>query len=243
MIRLLRSLAFNVAFWLWAAVLHVLALPVYLLAPRSWLVRVGRVWLRGVHGLARVLVGLTYEVRGRENIPDGPCLIAAKHQSAWEIFALLVELDEPAFVLKRELMRIPLFGWYTRRFGAVPIDRGGGSAALRAMVRDARAQLDRGRAVVIFPEGTRMAPDAAGSYHPGVAALYRELNVPVVPVALNSGVFWGRRKAVKHPGRITLAFLPPIQPGQNRKAFMKALAEALEPATARLVQAARGETT
>jgi len=238
---LLRSLAFNLAFWVWTALVHLMALPVYLLAPRAWLAGVGRIWLRVVHGLARRLIGLDYEVRGRENLPEGPCLIAAKHQSAWEIFALLVELDEPAFVLKRELMRIPLFGWYTRRFGAVPIDRSGGSAALRVMLRSAAGFRDAGRAVVIFPEGTRLPPGARGAYHPGVAALYRELGVPVVPVALNSGVFWGRRALVKRPGRIVLEFLEPIPPGRDRKAFMATLAERLEPASDRLLAEARGE--
>ena len=234
-----RALLFNVAFWLWTAVLYLMVLPVYLLGPRSWLVPLSKLWLRPIHALARRVIGLDYEVRGRANLPESPCLIAAKHQSAWEIFALLVELDQPAFVLKRELMRIPLFGWYTRRYGAVPIDRSGGSAALRSMLRSARGFLDAGRAVVIFPEGTRLPPGARGAYHPGVAALYRDLGVPVVPLALNAGAFWGRRALDRRPGRIVLEFLAPIPPGLDRKTFMATLADRLEPASDRLLAEAR----
>lgn len=234
----LRSLAFNVVFWIWCVGMHVLALPL-LVAPRSWLVAMGRAWLRGVVVLLRVLVGLDHEIRGREHIPREPCLIAVKHQSAWETFVLPLVLDDPAFVLKRELMSIPLFGWYVRRYGAVPVDRKGGANALRRMLHAAKAQIAGGRSVVIFPEGTRVPPGESRPYHPGVAALYRDLKLPVVPVALNSGLYWGRRRFLKRPGRITVAFQPPIPPGLDRKEFMARLQRTLDPATDALIAEAR----
>jgi len=165
------------------------------------------------------ICGLRHEIRGLANLPPGPCMIAAKHQSAWDtlIFPLLV--NGPGYIYKRELRRIPLFGWYLTRAGCIPIDRAGGPKALRRMIEHARRSLAQGRTIIIFPEGTRLAPGQRGAYHPGVAALYGQLSVPVVPVAVNSGVYWGRRAFHKQPGRIILEFLPPIAPGLPRREF------------------------
>jgi 1-acyl-sn-glycerol-3-phosphate acyltransferase len=223
---LLRSLAFSLLFWTWSAGMHVLALPL-LAAPRTWLLAVGRIWLGGLLWLTRVVAGIGYEVRGWENLPAGPCIVASKHQSAWDTFALPVLLNHPSFVLKKELMQIPLFGWYLRRYGAIPVDRSAGAKALRGMLRTAEAEVARGRAIVIFPEGTRVPPGESRPYHPGVAALYRDLDLPLVPVTLNSGLFWGRRAFLKRPGRIVLTFHPPIAPGLPRREVMARLAEAL----------------
>jgi len=155
-------------------------------------------------------------------------LIAAKHQSAWDTIIFSILLWDHCFVLKQELTRIPLFGWYLTRAGLIPVDRSGGAAALKKMVADARRAAEAGRPIVIFPEGTRVAPDAHRPYHPGVAALYSQLEVPVVPCALNSGLFWGRRSFAKRPGTITLEFLPAIPPGRPRKTFLAELEQAIE---------------
>jgi 1-acyl-sn-glycerol-3-phosphate acyltransferase len=210
----------------------VLGLPLLVL-PRSWMLAVGRVWLGGNVWLARVVAGIDHELRGAANLPAEPCIIAAKHQSAWDTFALPVFFKElqgtwPTFVLKQELMKIPLFGWYLRRYGAVPVERAAGAKALRGMLRQARAELDKGRSVVIFPEGTRVPPGETRPYHPGVAALYRELGVPVVPVTLNSGWFWGRQAFWKRPGTIVVDIQPPIPPGHPRKEIMARIATALD---------------
>jgi 1-acyl-sn-glycerol-3-phosphate acyltransferase len=203
------------------------------------MVAAGRLWQRGVQRLLAVLAGLTYEVRGRERIPATPAIFAFKHQSAWETLVLLLVLKDPAIALKRELTQIPLFGWYLLRAGMIRIDRAGGARALRALVDDARAALARGCSIVIFPEGTRAPVGERNPYHPGVAALYRQLDCPVVPVALNSGLFWRRRGFIKRPGRIVVEFLPPIAPGLDRKAFMAELEQRLEGATERLIAEAR----
>jgi 1-acyl-sn-glycerol-3-phosphate acyltransferase len=229
-----RSLLFNIAFWLWSGAMVLAVLPL-LLGPRQAMVAGARVWERGVQRLLSTIVGLGYEVRGRERIPAGPAVFAIKHQSAWETLTLHLLLADPAIVLKRELTLIPLFGRYLLHTGMIRIDRVGGATALRSLVEDARAALTRGSSVVVFPEGTRAPPGGRNPYHPGIAALYRQLGCEVVPVALNSGLFWGRRSFVKRPGRIVIEFLAPIEPGLDRKAFMAELERRLEEATAALL--------
>jgi 1-acyl-sn-glycerol-3-phosphate acyltransferase len=234
-----RSLAFNVAFFTWSVLMQLLALPL-LLAPPRMMLSVGRLWTRGTTWLLRHLIGLDHEIRGRENLPDGPFLVAAKHQSAWDTLIFCRLLANPTYVLKRELTWVPLFGWYLKHYGMVAVDRKGGAKALRRMLHDAQDQVGRGRTLIIFPEGTRTPPGKDRPYHPGVAALYRELALPVVPVALNSGLFWGRRAFRKHPGRIVLEFLPPIPPGLSRRDFMRRLHDDLESASTRLLVEAKG---
>ena len=171
----------------------------------------------------------------RPNGTCGPAILAAKHQSAWDTIVFYRVLDaDPVYVLKRELTWIPILGWYLRRVGMVAVDRKGGAAALRRMTATAHAALAEGRRIVIFPEGTRTAPGARRPYHPGVAALYAATDVPVVPVALDSGRYWPRRGFLKRPGTITLRILPPLPPGLARKAFVAELEHRIEEACAAL---------
>src|SRR4029077_9834242 len=212
-----------------------------LLAPRSWGMRFGRVWGRCVLALLKSIVGLDGEIRGQEHIPSGPSIIAMKHQSAWDTLILPVILDDFAVVVKQELLFVPFYGWYAARAGSIAIDRRGGAGALRHMVRRAREAVAEGRPVVIFPEGTRTALGQRLTYQPGVAALYQALQLPVVPAAVNSGLFWGRRSFVKRPGRITLGFLEPIPPGLPRRQMMSELEARIEAGTAALEQEAGGQ--
>jgi len=229
----LRSFSFNLAFAVATLVLGLIGLPV-LLGPRHWASAYGRFWARVCMTLLRVIVGLRWEVRGTP--PHGAALIAAKHQSAWETLAFTLILDRPAFIMKRSLLWAPPFGPYLAKAGMVAIDRGGGSKTIRAMLAAAADMAATGRPIVIFPEGTRKDPHAAPDYHPGVAALYRALDAPLVPVALNSGVFWGRNSFAKRPGKIVVEFLEPIDPGLDRKTFMALLEDRIETATRRLVE-------
>ena len=235
-----RSALFNLALWAWTAVMLLVALT-WLAFPPPFMLAHSRVWMRGVQFLLRTIVGLEYEVRGRPVGPQRAAIFAFKHQSAWETLAIHLLLDGAAIALKRELTQIPLFGWCLLHGGMIRIDRQGGPRALRGLIAGGRAALARGAPIVIFPEGTRVPPGEHRPYHPGVAALYRHLDCPVVPVALNSGVFWARRSFVKRPGRIVVEFLPPIEPGLERKAFMTELHHRLEPATERLVAEACGQ--
>jgi len=229
----LRALLFNCVLFLSGALVLTLALPA-LVMPRWVTIRVGVVWFTFILWAVRVICGISYEVRGCENLPATPCVVAAKHQSAWDTFAFLTFLDDSAYVIKRELIRIPVYGWLMNKAAMVPVDRTAGARALRTMVRTARARIAEGRNVVIFPEGTRTAPGEHRRYQPGVAALYAQLAVPVVPVALNSGLFWSRRAFIKRPGHIVVEILPPIPPGLSRGDFMRRLESAIEEATARL---------
>ncbi len=231
---LLRSLLFNLCFGLWTGCMFVVSLPALLLPDRAvW--QMGRVWVRGMVWLLAAIVGLHHRVEGSGHRLTGPAIYAVKHQSAWDtlIFALL--LERPAYVLKQELMRVPFFGWYMNRCGMIPVDRAGGAGALKRMVKAARAAVAEGRSVLIYPEGTRVPPAERRAYQPGTAALYGALGLPVVPVALNSGLFWGRRSFRKRPGIITVAFLPAIAPGLDRHEFTHALENAIETEAARLL--------
>jgi 1-acyl-sn-glycerol-3-phosphate acyltransferase len=231
----LRSLAFNVGWYLGTAVLAIGGAPL-LLAPRRWVVGWARLWIVFVLWWLRLTCGLSHRVIGRENLPAGPAILASKHQSSWETLSFTLLFDDIAIVLKRELLFIPVVGWAMARAGNIAVARGDGASALRGLVKQAKAAIAGGQSIVIFPEGTRVAPGDHKAYQVGIAALYRQLGVPVVPMALNSGLFWGRRKWIKRPGVLTLEILPPIPPGLSREVFMKTLQEKIEGATARLVE-------
>ncbi len=236
----LRSLAFQAAFYAWTACLGLLTLPVLLL-PRSAVLGVARLWIDGTFWLLSNVVGLTYEVRGEAHRADGPAIYALKHQSAWETLVLLRLFRDPAIVIKEQLVWVPIVGWYLSRLGMIPIDRRAGAGTLMRMVRKARGRLAAGRDVVVFPEGTRTAPGEHPPYRPGIAALYAALGVPVVPIALNSGLFWARREFAKRPGRIVVSMLPAIAPGSDRRLFMERLRDRIETETSRLCEEARND--
>lgn len=232
----LRSGLFNVAFYVNLALFLLLGSG-FFLTPRRWSIRALQAWARTSLWLLRVICGIRMEVRGREHIPRGPAMVAGKHQSSWETFAILPLLDDPAMVIKRELVWIPWFGWFALKFRMISISRHAGAGALRSLIARAQAAIAQGRQVVIFPEGTRQAPGAPPAYKPGAAALYLKLAVPCVPFALNSGVLWPRRSFLRHAGTIILEFLPAIPPGLNRREFDRRLAMEIEDATARLASA------
>lgn len=232
----LRSAVFQVAFFAVTTVYCFAFLPLLLL-PRRLHWRWGVLtWARTTGFLLRVICGTRVEVRGRENIPPGPLLIASKHQSAWETLALLPLFSDPAFVMKKELAYIPLLGWYLSKARMIPVDRAGGMSAVKALTRAARAEVEAGRQVLIFPEGTRRAPGAVPDYKFGVSQLYGALGVPCVPVALNSGLYWPRRAITKRAGTIRVEILPAIPAGLPRAAFMDRMQGDIETASARLLQ-------
>ncbi|WP_181017840.1 lysophospholipid acyltransferase family protein [Sneathiella aquimaris] len=206
---------------------------------KKWIVLGQSIWTRGIMFLMRTICGLKVEIRGQEYIPKGAGLIAAKHQSAFETMVFHALLKDPAMVLKKELLSIPIYGWYCKKTEMIAVDRNGHAAALKAMIKQAQDALSNDRPIVIFPEGTRSALDSDLPYQPGIAALYSKLDTPVTPMALNTGVFWPRKQFVCKPGTIIIEFLPPIPAGLKRKDFMAQLKETIEPKTKELVEEGR----
>ena len=241
--RILGSLLFNLLFILWTAIISLAGIPCFF-ADHRCVYHLGRAWSAATLFLLRWLCGIKQEIRGLERLPDGPAIIASKHQSAWDTLVLphLAPGNYPAYVLKIELTRIPIFGALLKKAGMIAVDRAAGTRAMREMLTQGKARAAEGRSIVIYPEGTRTAPGAKLAYHPGVAALYRELDLPVVPIALNSGYFWGRNAWLKKPGTIVLEVLEPIPPGLERREALHRLEDAIETASARLLEEARGAT-
>lgn len=212
-------------------------LVLWILMPFPWHVMIRTIagWAHFLKWLSRWVGGIDVRFKGLENVPDGPVVLASKHQSAWDTAVFLTIWPIACYVMKKELWSIPFWGWYARHCQSIPVDRAGGASALKGMLKTAQARLAQGRQIIVFPEGTRVRPGEDRKYHPGVAAIYQSVDAPVVPVALNSGLFWGRRSnGRKYPGVITVEFLPPIEPGLDRRAFMKRLKNDIDGATARL---------
>jgi len=227
----IRSALFMAWFLALTAVMAILFLPL-LACPRKATVEMARFWARATLGGLRVLAGVNERRIG--DVPKGGVLVASKHMSMWDTLALYLALDDPGIVLKRELLRIPFYGWYLGKAAAIPIDRSAKADALRRMTHAAQRVLAEGRPILIFPEGTRKKPGMPPDYKPGVAGLYSLLGVTCVPVALDSGRYW--QGFFKYPGTISLQFLEPVPPGLKRAAFMRELETRIESATDRLLK-------
>jgi 1-acyl-sn-glycerol-3-phosphate acyltransferase len=236
----LRSLIYNLVFYAQLMIWILLAIPTYLM-PRQVFMAVAKAWARSNIWLMRVICRTRVEVRGLHNIPEGPLIVAAKHQSFWETFALLQFFDSPLFIYKRELGWIPFFGWYLRKAGMISVDRAGGVGSLLQMARRAPKEIKSGRQLIIFPEGTRTPVGAAPNYLTGVGQIYAASGAPCLPVALNSGLFWPRRTFRRYPGTLVVEFLAPLPPGLPRKELIAKITIAIEEATNRLVETARQE--
>jgi 1-acyl-sn-glycerol-3-phosphate acyltransferase len=235
-VTLLRSLL--CAIWVYGAiaVVGLFGLPIAFLGGQKGALAVARTWARTALFGARWISGIRVEVRGLERLPAGACIVAAKHQSMLDTIAPFTFLEGPAFVFKRELASLPVFGWYLFLTGQVLVDRGAHMAALKSMLKSARVRAEEGRQIIIFPEGTRQPVGAPPDYKPGVAALYAQLGVPVAPVALNTGLVWARKGIRRTPGVAVFEILEPIQPGLKRDAFMAELEARIEAASNRLIE-------
>ncbi|MBY6241117.1 1-acyl-sn-glycerol-3-phosphate acyltransferase [Methylosinus sp. Sm6] len=233
----LRSLLFNVVFFTNVIVLMLIWLPA-LAMPRHASLALGRAWGRTSLWWLEKIVGVKVEFRGLENIPNGAVIVACKHQSIWDTFVLPLHFPDFSYILKHELIYIPLFGWYLLAAEQIAIDRAKGGRLLPQITRKAKALFAQGRQLFIFPEGTRRPVGAPPQYKFGVAHIYSETGAPCVPVALNSGLFWPRRSFIIRPGTVVLEYLPPIEPGLDARVFFERLQEAMETATERLIEEA-----
>lgn len=237
LVQAIRSLVFYTLFLTQTTILAIIVGTMSLFASGWFAVgwAIVRYWVASNLFMLRWLTGIRTEVSGQENIPEGGCIIAAKHQSDWDIFALLPNIGRPAFIAKKELMNIPFFGWAARTLETISIDRKKGADAMPAMMAEAEAAIARGCRIIIFPEGTRKAPLADPAYKHGISKLYKKLNVPVVPVALNSGLFWGRNSPVLWPGKAKAKFLPAIPPGLDPDEMHKQMVQVIETETNKLI--------
>lgn len=220
----LRSALFNAAAFAWTFLLLFAFAPA-LAMPRAAMLACIRLWATSIFRLHRTLLGIDFEFRGLDNLPEGPFVVASAHQSAWDTIGFYACFADPAYVLKSELYRIPMFGPYARKLGQITVDRSGNPLAARQMLRGISAALEEGRQVIIFPGGTRSPAGRDTPIRSGIAAVYRHGGVPIVPASLNSGVFWARRSFVKRPGKIVVRFGVPIAPGLERGEFLGLLAE------------------
>ena len=229
-----RSLLFVTLFYLWS-LFWVLLISPLVLGPRRVMVASWRAWTHGIFFLLRAICGIRVEVRGRQHIPMGRSVIAPKHQCMLDVFAQFAWLPDSCFVTKKELMWIPFLGWYAYKGRMIVVDREAQAAALRKMVADAKDRFADERQLVIFPEGHRGEPGVPGDYKPGIAALYRELDVAVHPVATNAGVHWPAHGFLRTPGTIVYEYLEPIPPGLKRAEFMRVLHDRIETASTALL--------
>ena len=236
----LRRLLFAV--WLYLSMpLCAIGLSPALLMPHRPAMGVIKIWAHVVLFGLRWIMGVTVEVRGLENRPNGAALIASKHQSMLDIIVPFTVLRDPCFVLKKELMIVPFIGWFAWKTKMISVDRGAHAKALKDMVRNARDRLAEGRQILIFPEGTRQLPGAAPDYKPGVAAIYRDLDGPCWPVATNAGEHWPAKGFGYTPGHVVFEYLEPLPAGLKRAEFMARLEQAIETASDRLSERVRHE--
>lgn len=233
-----RTVIYSILATVFFVVVTILSSPI-LLFPSDKTRYMLRFWAGADLVILRWTVGQRVRILHPENIPTGPALVGAKHQAEWETMALVPMLPKGVIILKKELLKIPLYGWYAKHYGMIPVDRDAGASALKQLAIDGQKAMATGKQIVIFPEGTRRPLGAPPDYKPGAIFLYDKLNVPLVPVALNSGVFWPRGAYVKYPGTITVSFLPPIPPGLPKAEVKARLVEAVETETARLVTEAQ----
>ena len=234
MILFIRSLTFVALFYVWSILVVVVMIPL-LVGPRRWFTQPTRLWAWGTVLLLRLICGVRLEMRGRQHLTQSGVLIAAKHQCMFDTIGPLTVFTDACYVMRDSLLKIPFYGWYAVKAGMIPIDRQGRATALRRMLATAKARIAERRQIVIFPEGTRLAPGQTGEYKPGVAALYRALGVACIPMATNSGVHWPPHGFIRRPGLIVYEFLEPIPAGLDRAKFMRILEERLEDASRALL--------
>lgn len=232
----LRSILFNIVFYANLILQMVVMTPFYFLAPRRTAFNVVvKTWSRSNNWLLAKICGTHFTVEGLENIPPGGYILAPKHQSFWDVFALLPLLDHPVYILKRELQWIPLFGWYVMKQHMIPVNRGARGKSVYEVIARASEAMREGRQLIIYPEGTRRPPGAEPAYKYGIARIYRDLGVPVVPVVMHPGLFWPRRKFLRFPGHFKVQVLPPIPAGLDADVFFERLTTTMEAASDRLL--------
>lgn len=224
----LRSLFFNILCYSTLALGCVAASIIGVFSRKTTVKMWSNIVLPIIFFWLKYVAGITFEVRGRQYIQKGPALYASKHESALETYTLSVVVKDLAYVLKKELTYIPVFGWAQYFYGMIAVDRSAGGAAMKGMLREAKKRIAENRSVIIFPEGTRVKPGTCGSYKSGLLFLAQNLNVPVVPVALNTGLFWGKNSFLRYSGKVIVEFMEPMPDNLPKKEFLELLQQRIE---------------
>ncbi|MEM8648963.1 MAG: 1-acyl-sn-glycerol-3-phosphate acyltransferase [Pseudomonadota bacterium] len=238
---LIRSVIFVCLFNVLTVIQLLFWTPVFFFMSRENCWKVVRCWAWLSLHVHHWLIGTRFEFRGTENIPDGGYIMAAKHQSTWETYTMVLFLRDPSYILKRELMFLPFFGWFAMKADVISVNRGKKSEALKAMTRKAREHCESGRQIVIYPEGTRTHAYAPPSYKYGITHMYSSINVRVLPIALNSGLFWPRKGWRLYKGTIIVEFLPVIEPGLSGDQFSKHMQDMIEDTSNALMAEAQAD--
>ena len=231
---IIRSIFFYVLMCLWTILLGLLCMP-YLIVPSHYLNKPIKIWISGIFFLLKYVCNIVHELKGLENIPLNPILVASKHQSAFETFALFYYLPQSIFIHKRQLFFIPIFGQYLKKINMISIDRAGGVSTVRLMLKQTKIKVSQGYSIIIFPEGTRKIPGAKPNYKPGFVTVYEQIKTKILPVAVNSGKFWPKHSFIKKPGNIIIEFLPLIDSNLPRNQVLMEVQKKIEEATNKII--------
>ena len=225
-----RSILFYIILGFWTFLMGLFCLP-FLIFPALYLIKPIKIWILGIFVLLKNICGITHEIQGQENIPIEPVLVASKHQSAFETFALFYYLPNAIFIHKKQLFYIPIFGQYLKKINMISINRNGGASTMRTMLKKTKRRAMEGKSIIIFPEGTRKIPGAKPNYKSGFIGVYNEMKTPILPVAVNSGKYWPKHSFVKKSGKIIIKFLPQIKPNLSRNQVLSEVEKIIEQAT------------
>ncbi len=233
--QIIRSFIFNCFYVFWTLAVGILFFPVVFMPTHIIILVIGKIWAQGLYFFLKILCNLKLDLKGVENRPKVPAIYASKHQSALETFMYHILVHKPVFVLKKELLNIPVFGYYLKKMGMIAIDRSGGIKSLKILLKEVQDKLDDGYSIIIFPEGTRTKPGDQVEYNAGIAAIYNLKAASIIPIALNTGCFWPKDSFLKKPGKFTIEFLPAISNDLNKKEFMSQLEEQIETKSKELI--------
>lgn len=229
--NLVTSFIFWVFISAWGAVIPIIYFPAFITRNSKWADHGAKVWAVVGLWVLKKLCHVEHEFRGLEKLPQEACIVACKHQSMWETIVMHLIFRRPVYAFKKELLKIPFYGWYLRIMSGIIVDRDGGMSALKDLIKQSKKYLEQGQTIIIFPQGTRVPVGDIAEQYPyqaGIAALYLACGVKVVPAALNSGIFWPKKGIKKNPGKIILEFLDPIEPGLPKQEFMQKLESVIE---------------
>ena len=234
--QIIRSLLFNFCYISWTLIVGIIFWPVVFLPTEIIILVVGKIWAQGLYFFLKLFCNLKLELKGSNNIPKTSAIFTSKHQSTLETFMFHILIHKPVFVLKQELLNIPVFGYYLKKMGMIAIDRDGGIKSLKILLKQVEEKIKQGYSIIIFPEGTRVTPGASKTYNAGIAAIYNIKVANVIPVALNTGCFWPKNSFLKKPGKFTIEFLPAMSNDLDKREFMKYLEEIIETRSKDLVK-------